>query len=294
MSSPYVLAVFVGLGVGSIYALIAIGYNLVYSSTGVFNFAQGDLVSFGGLFAFTFVVTHHLPALVGLLMSVLGVALVGLVQQQVSVAPVLRGQQKALAWIVTTLGASVIMENIAQLVWGSQPLEVPAWISNRPINLAGAHIQIEYLVIFGVAVSFGLGLDYASQHSLIGKVWSATAEDSEAAEAQGIDTRRVGIIAFVLAAAVSGLAGFVTVPVTGALWSVGSSLTLNGFVAIALGGFMRAKGALIGGLILGIVETEAAVTINPQLEDAVALGVLIIILLIRPNGLFSLSTERAV
>jgi branched-chain amino acid transport system permease protein len=271
-------------------------YNLVYQSSGVFNFAQGDLLTYGGLITFTLVLTHGWAVLAAVIPVMAAVGAIGLLQERITIAPILRrtGGASSVAWIVTTLGASVVLENIAQLVWGSTPEVVPNFISGRPLTIFGAPVPKDDFLIVAVAVAVGIALELWSRRTMFGKAWRALAEDSGAASARGIPVRRVAIIVFVAAAAISGLGGFITVPLTGAYWSTGALLSLNAFVAIALGGFGSQAGALVGSFLLGVTQSLVAVAVDPGYNNVIAFGLLILILLIRPSGIFGEPQERRV
>ena len=292
----YVTALFEGLGTGGVYALIAIGYNLVFTSTGVFNIAQGDLVSIGTFFVYLIITVLRVNALVGLLVALVGVGVVGFGQELLTVDPYLqrRGRDNGLAWLITTFGASVAIESGLQLIFGSEPEPVPPEFGNAVLHVFGAPIAMAYVVIFAVALIAAVGLDAWSRSTITGYAWRATAEDREAAQARGINVRRVGISAFVLAACLSGLAGGLMAPITEASYNAGALLSLQGFVAITIGGFGSQRGALLGGLILGVVEAEAVLLTNPGYSNAFALGALLLVLIIRPQGLFGQRSHRVV
>ncbi|HVX21429.1 MAG TPA: branched-chain amino acid ABC transporter permease [Acidimicrobiales bacterium] len=290
----YVTALISGVATGCLYALIALGYNLVYSATSVFNFAQGDLVSLGGLFTYSLIVTRHWTPLAVVIPVVVLVAVVGLFQERLSIAPLTRHGDTSLAWVITTLGASVILENVFQLVWGSTSHPVPALISGGPIMIGRSPLTYTNAVIIGAAVVCAVGLELWSRLTLTGQAWRATSEDSQAAQIRGINVRRVAAMSFVLAGVISGLAGFVTVPQTSAAFDSGSNLALFGFVAIAIGGFGNQLGALVGGVILGVVEAEALLYASPNFTNAIAMGALLLVLLLRPTGLLGYRREREV
>jgi branched-chain amino acid transport system permease protein len=290
----YATALAAGLAVGCMYGLVALGYNLVYNATSVFNFAQGDFVALGGLLAYSLLVTRHWRVLLAVLPVVGAVGLVSLIQERVSIAPLLRRGESSMGWVITTLGASVVLQNLLQLIWGSQSQPVPALVPGGPLRLWSVPVPYSNLVIVVVAVLCAVGLEVWSRRTLAGKAWAATAEDREAAAVRGIHVRRVGALSFLVAGLVSGLAGFVTVPVTSAVFDSGASLALQGFVAIAIGGFGSQLGALAGGVILGVVQAEALLYLDPSYRNIVALGLLLVVLLARPTGLFGYRREREV
>jgi branched-chain amino acid transport system permease protein len=290
----YTTAFLVGLGIGSVYALVAMGYALVYSSVGVFNLAQGDLVTLGGLLTATFVVTLRWPALAAVFPVVAIVAVFSVVLQRVTIAPFSNKGPTSFGWFIATLGASVAIENGAQILWGSNPVPVPSLTSLQHVGIAGAPIETEYLIVFGLAVVATVAIWYCQSRTLLGKIWAATAEDPVGAQVRGINTARVGLVAFVIAAVISALAGFVTVPITGAIWNAGASLTLYAFAAVCIGGFGSPVGPLAGGLIVGVAQSESTVTIPAGYQSSVALGLLLLVLLIKPSGLFGQRLERVV
>ena len=291
---PYLTALLVGVAIGCMYALVALGYNLIYNATAVFNFAQGDLVALGGLLTYSFLVSRHWSALAAVVPVVLVVGAVGLVQERVSIAPIVRRGEESMGWVITTLGASVVLENLYQLAWGSQSRPVPDLIKGGPLVIWHSPLTYANIVVIVVAIGCAGGLEIWSRTTLVGRAWLATAEDRDAAIARGIDVRRIGAASFVVAGMVSGLAGFATVPNTSAVFDIGGSLALQGFVAIAIGGFGNQLGALIGGVVLGIVQSESLVFIDPNYRDIISLGLLLVVLLVRPTGLFGHRREREV
>jgi branched-chain amino acid transport system permease protein len=290
----YLTAAFAGIGTGGIYALVALSYNVAYASTGVFNFAQGDLVTLGALVTYSLLVTEQWNVLLVLVPVVLAVAAVGVLQQQVTVAPFVRNNPASFAWVITTLGASVILQNLFQLWWGSGPNPVPALWRGVPFRIFDSPIPRGTIIIVGAAISCVLVIELASRRTLFGRAWRATAQDAEAASIRGVDVRKVGAFSFLAAGALAGIGGFIIAPVTPVLYSTGAVLSLQAFVAIVIGGFGSAKGALAGGLILGIVQAETATIWRPEYRDVITLALLIIVLMIKPSGLFGVQRERQV
>jgi branched-chain amino acid transport system permease protein len=290
----YITAFIAGIGTGGIYALVALSYNLIYSATGVFNFAQGDLLTLGSLLTFSLIVTDEHSVLFAIVPVILAVALIGLLQHRITVVPFVRPGRSSFAWVITTLGASVILQNLFQLIWGSQPLPVPSLWEGSPIRIAGSPVPRTSIIIVAVALISVIALELMSRRTLFGRAWRATAEDPEAASVRGIDVRRVGAISFMVAGGLSGLAGLVIAPVTPVVFSSGALLSLQVFVAIVIGGFGSAKGALFGGFILGVVQAEGALILSPEYRNIITLGLLMTVLMLRPLGLFGIQHEREV
>jgi branched-chain amino acid transport system permease protein len=274
------------MGTGGVYALVAMGYNLVFSSTGVFNLAQGDLVSVGGFLAFALVTSSHVNVLLAVCVAIAAVGALGLIQELITVDPYLRRKGDGFGWLIATLGASVAIENGLQLIWGSEPHPVPPLVSHATFYILGAPVAASYVLVFVIAVAIAVGIDVWTARTMIGQAWRATAEDREAAQARGINVRAVGIAAFVLAAMLSGLAGFLVAPITEAQYNAGAIMSLQGFVAIAIGGFGAQRGALVGSLLLGIAEAEASLIWSPGYQSTTALVLLMLVLVVRPSGLF--------
>jgi branched-chain amino acid transport system permease protein len=290
----YLTAFFAGLGTGGIYALVALSYNLIYSSTGVFNFAQGDLLTLGSLLTFSLLVTAQWSVLAAVVPVMLAVALVALLQHRITVVAFVRPGRSSFSWVITTLGASVVLENLFQLIWGSQPLGVPSLWEGKPITILGSPVPRTSIIIVAVALLSVLALEYMARKTLFGRAWRATAEDAEAASVRGIDVGRVGAISFMAAGALSGLAGLVIAPVAPVVFSSGALLSLQVFVALVIGGFGSPKGALFGGFILGVAQAEAALILSPNYTDIVTLALLLTVLMVRPLGLFGVQHEREV
>jgi branched-chain amino acid transport system permease protein len=294
-ATPYVAGVAAGLSQGGLYALVAFGYNLVYQSSRIFNFAQGDLLTLGGLFAFTLITSHAWTPLIAVVPVVLAVGIVGFLQERITIAPLMRRRNNnSVSWLVTTLGASIVIENIAQITYGSNPLPVRQIVTGPPFHVFGAAISRGELLIIGVSVALAVVLEVTSRRTMIGRAWRAIAEDPLAASARGVPVRRVGTSAFVLAAAISGLGGFIAAPTTSAVYDAGALLSINGFVAIALGGFGSQFGALVGAFLLGITQQEAGLLINAGYQEVFSLAVLLLVLLLRPRGIFGPKLERSV
>jgi branched-chain amino acid transport system permease protein len=287
-------ALLVGVAVGCMYALVALGYNIIYNATSVFNFAQGDLVALGGLLTYSFLVSHQWAALAAVVPVVVVVGFVGWVQERLSIAPLVKRGEESMAWVITTLGASVVLQNLYQLIWGSQSQPVPDLINGGPLVIWRSPLSYANIIVIITAVICAVGLEVWSRSTLAGRAWLATSEDRDAAIARGINVKQVGAASFIVAGMVSGLAGFVTVPSTSAVFDIGGTLALSGFVAIAIGGFGNQLGALFGGIILGVVQSVSLLFLDPDYRDIVSLILLLGVLLIRPTGLFGYRRERVV
>jgi branched-chain amino acid transport system permease protein len=281
------------LGAGSLYALVAIGYNVIYLTTNVFNFAQGAIVAIASLLTFSATATWGLPALVAVIVAAGACLAITVVEYGVAIKPVMSGRSTEIT-LVSTFGAAVALQAGAQEIWGTQARGVDIGGFNDLVSIGDSRVAVATFVAIGAAVIATLSLDVWYARTRAGRVMRAMAEDREAAEARGIDTSRVALASFALAGAVSGVAGFVLAPVTFARADLGTLLAIKAFVAIAIGGFGSNKGALLGGLAIGLVETYAALWVGVEYQNALVFGLLVAVLLVLPQGIFGSPVGRRV
>lgn len=286
----FLQAVAAGIGLGSVYALISLGYTLVLASSGVFNLAQGTLVMGGVLLLYELWRSDHLPFGVALVaICALGV-LVGLAIYVLAIHPFLARGRRVTHFtetaLVSTLGLSIALEAVAGLWFGYTTLPVRSYVSDRPFIVRGIAIRPIYLVMLGVSLLiFGL-MEIAVRRTLVGIKLRAVVEDTEGAVLSGISPIKIVLLAFGAAGAFSALAGVLVAPVTSAGVGVASQLALFGFVGMAVGGFGSFGGALAGGLIVGLGSSVAGVYVDPSLVSGVVYLLMVAALLIRPSGLF--------
>jgi branched-chain amino acid transport system permease protein len=285
-------AVVAGLATGSIYALIAFGYGLVYSTTNVFNFAQGDLVTLGAVVAYVLYVSLGVPAAVALLAVFLVIGLVGAGEERLFIGPV-----RAVGnwgWMISTLAFGTILRNLVQLTWGSTPRFFPSPFGFSNVTILGLHVASAHIAAIVAALSVAIAFELLYARTLFGKAMLAVAEDRVAASLRGINVRNIGILSFAMAAAVSGLAGFVIAPSLSVSAELGVDLSLKAFVALAIGGFTSFRGALAGGLIFGLMEAISGLYVDSVYVNLLGLGLLVFIFSVRPQGMFSSGRIRTV
>src|SRR5258706_6064741 len=284
-----------GLTAGSLYCLVAVGFNILYRPTKVFNFAQGDLVMVGAMASALLMTQLHWPWVPAFAAAVAVVALLALLEERVAVAPVLRRSAGGTAWIITTLAVAMIMSNIVGKVWGSDPIVVPAPapLSNDVLPMGGISIssyQIALIVLTILLVAV-VELLYGS---LWGKAALAVAEDRDAALLRGIDPASISRWSFALGGAFAALTGALASPVLSASTTLGGMLLLKGFAAAAIGGLGSNRGALIAGYMIGLTEAASPLLLSPGYHNAVMLMLVLAVLLARPGGLFSSLEARTV
>lgn len=270
---------------GCIYALVAISYNMILNATGVVNFAQGDWVMVGAFISVWLVASMHLSYLAALILLVIFMVVFGIMLERITYKP-LHGKGD-LAAVIATLGASIALQNLAQIAFGVFPKTMPSVFGNKSVNIFGTDILAQYLLIIGC--TFVL---FALQYLLFNKTkigaWlRAVSMDADTAALLGIPVTLMLSVIFAISAIYSGIAGYLLVPVVFASSTMGTNLLLKGFAAVVVGGFGNLQGAIVGAFIVSLTETFAAAFISSVYKDAYAFIVLIIILIAKPEGIFS-------
>ena len=276
----------VGLSLGSIYALIALGYSLVFSTMRVVNFAQGHLVMLSSLIVVTLWVDKGWPVGLAIVASTVIVAAVALLleravsmQKAASVSP--------LVWIITTLGAAIVIENVAAIIFGKDPKPFPSLLSGGLVHIGGAAIPRDSLLAIGVALVLMGVIDQFLKRTLWGKAVQATAYSPWVPRLMGVPVGRVISISFALSGAIAGISGALMGPVfKDASTNLGLQLGLMGFIAVVIGGMGSTVGALVGGLSLGLLQTLLRGQLPPGVGTAAIFAALIVLLVVRPSGLF--------
>jgi branched-chain amino acid transport system permease protein len=278
----------VGLTQGAIYALIALGFVTVYNVTGIINFAQGEFAMLGAMFMASFALAG-LPMPVAFVLAVAAVALVGAALERLAIQPARRASVVTL--IIVTIGADIMLRGLALLAWGTDPLPLAPFSPGPPVAVAGAVITRQALWILGTTAVTLAGLYAFFQHTYLGTLVRACALNRLAARLSGISPARMSLLAFVLAAALGAVAGIVIGPLTLASYDMGLYLGLKGFVAAVMGGLVSAPGAVVGALVLGVLEAVVSGVWKAAYKEAAAFLVLFLILLLRPQGLFARAVE---
>jgi branched-chain amino acid transport system permease protein len=285
--------IWAGLVIGALYSLVAIGYNVVLLASGVFNFAHGQLIMLATYAAYLGSVAFRLPWPLTMLFSAAVVALVAIVEERIAIRPLL-ARRDTHAALITTVGAATVMSGLVELKAGADPRTVTSPMGNDALHLLGGIVApMDLLLILGT-LAIGLGVHFWSRRSLLGIASLAIAENRDAASVRGVNTRLLGVGAFALAGGIAGLTGLLVGVHTYAVPSLGNSLALFGFVAIAIGGAGSQLGGLLGGFITGIIFALSARYIGSDYPQIVVFGVFLAILLTRPRGLFGRALERVV
>ncbi len=280
-----------GLKNGSIYALVALGFTIVYASTGVLNFAQGEFVMLGGMLSVWAYSTLGLPLPLAGLLGVLLTGLVGVIFELLAIRP--RKDGDPLALIIITVGGSMLLSSLARHLFGPTEKALPRF-SEGSVNIFGASLERQSLWIFGIAAVAVVLLTFMYSYTRLGKAMRACAIDRNAARLVGIEPRMMVTLSFGLAAILGGLAGLATTPLTQTAFNVGPSFGVKGFAAAILGGLGNPFAAVLGGLTLGLLESMSVAFISSTYKDAISLIILLLVLFVRPQGLFGGSSRQKV
>ena len=272
-----------GLTVGAVYALVALGFTLVYNASDVVNFAQGEFVMLGGMVT-VFAYAAGVPLPLAALIAIVSAVVVGLLLYWLAIAPA-RGAS-AVTLIIITIGASILLRGAAQIVFDKQFHKLPSFSGDKPLDLFGAAVQPQSLWVLGGAAVIVLLLYIFLERTLLGKAVLATAANRLAARLVGINTATIMALALGGSAAIGAVAGILITPITLTSYDVGTLLALKGFAAAMLGGIGNPLGAVAGGLLLGLLESFGAGYISSTYKDAFAFIVILAVLFAAPQGLF--------
>jgi len=282
VSAQFLQFLLTGLTVGAIYALVALGFAIIYNASHVLNFAQGEFVMIGGMAAAGFV-EAGLPLPLAALLAVGGAMLVGLALEKLAIEPA-RGAS-VVTLIIITIGASILLRGLAALVWDKKIHSLPAFSGEAPLTLGGATLLPQTLWVLGATLVTVALLWWFFNRTLTGKAILAVSHNRLAAQLMGISVRRVLLVSFGLSAALGALAGVLIAPISFTSWDVGVMLGLKGFAAAILGGMGSGPGAIIGGLALGLIESLGAGYLSSAYKDVFAFVIILAALIFLPDGL---------
>ena len=282
--SNYLQYLLSGLSTGAIYALIGIGFSIIYNATGIINFAQGEFVMLGGMLTLTLLTTLNLPLWAAIPLAVVLATLAGLLFERLAIRPLRNASP--ISMVIITIGGSILIRGLAMLIWDKDTHAIPAFSGEEPLVVAGATILPQHLWILGITVVLISLNKWFFYHTISGKAMRACSYNPRAAGLVGIDVRRMILFSFVISAAMGALAGIIVAPLTMTAYDVGVMLGLKGFCAAIIGGMSSGLPTVIGGLLLGLLESFGAGLISSGYKDAIAFIILLLILFIRPQGLF--------
>jgi branched-chain amino acid transport system permease protein len=285
-----------GLAIGSIYGLVGVGYTIIFNATRVFNLAQGDLVMVGVMGSYFLLDVVRTPTWVAFPAVVVFVAMIAGLEERFIVRPFLgRAGSASFGWFIATLGFSAAIESIVTASFGDHPIVgIPSPVPLSGFRVGSIVLGYRQLLVIGSFLIIIAGLDFFYRTTWTGRAMRATAEDREAAGLRGVNPIAMSRLSFIMAGLAAGVAGFLIAPIVFSNPSVGLNFTLKGFVALAIGGFGSLRGAVLGGLLLGVSEQMFDTYVSAQFEILVALILLTVVLNFKTEGLFPTSSTRNV
>lgn len=287
-----------GLALGSIYGLVALGFSITYSTTRTFNFGQGEFLVAGSLIGVTMLLMTagkpHFGALaptevtllgysLSVVASVVVVGLLGIALYYGAVRPFLGSTN--MNWVMSTIGFGIIIQNTALAVWGPSSIAMPSPLGDGILRVAGAGIRPQELLVAAVAIGVTVGLDICLRKTRIGKALRAVAFNHDAAYLVGINVEKIIVMAFVLSSALAGLGGILIAPITTASVFMGLNIALKAFSAAIVGGLSNPRGCVLGGFMLGLLESLVGLW-RAEMREIVIFAIIIAVLALRPQGLF--------
>ncbi|MBO4937846.1 MAG: branched-chain amino acid ABC transporter permease [Oscillospiraceae bacterium] len=284
-----------GISIGAVYAIIALGYTMVYGIAKMLNFAHGDVIMVGAYISFCVTNYLGLPAIVSILAAMIVCTVLGIIIEALAYKP-LRGTS-SLAVLITAIGVSYFLQNAAQLIWGSAPKNFTSIVTFKPFSLAGGELVItgEVIITIVISVLIMVGLTLFTGKTRMGKAMRAVSEDRDAAQLMGINVNQTISMTFAIGSALAAVAGVLlcsTVPTL--MPTTGSMPGIRAFTAAVIGGIGSIPGAMLGGILLGVIETFSKKYISTEFSDAIVFAVLILILLVKPAGLLGKQVQEKV
>jgi len=274
-----------GIMLGSIYALVALGFSLIYSASGLMTFMQGDYFMLGSFLIYTFFMILKLPFIVSTLFTLIICFLVGMLTEKLVIGPLLRIGSGPIQIVLATIGLSILLQNFAMLVWGTGVYNVASVFGDQAFTVGKLRMVPQSIWIVIIAIICMILLHYFMSSSNIGTIMRAAAQDKIAASVLGINTTLTRQLTWALASLMAGIGGILLAPVFGVYATMGMLVGLKGFAAAVLGGYGNMYGAMVGGLIIGLVETFASGYINSDFKDIILFGVLLLVLFYMPRGI---------
>lgn len=298
MTEALLQALFSGLALGGAYALVALGFSITFTTTRTLNFSHGDFVSAGSFIGFTAMLllsgaplgsaidvlaVHGGEQLLAVLVAVVVMGILGIVLYLTAVRPF--AGKPGMAWVMSTIGFGIIVQSIGLAIWGPAPVKVPAPLGEGVIRILGAGVRSQELLLIVVALVVMGVFDWVMRKTMIGKAMRAVAHDRNVASLMGINVNAIMLGAFFISSALAGLSGYLLAPIASASLFMGLGIALKGFSGAMVGGLTNPRGCVIGGFVMGILESMINLW-QAQWREIVLFGLVILVLAFRPNGLF--------
>jgi branched-chain amino acid transport system permease protein len=286
-------AIVSGLGLGSMYGLLALGFHVTYAVSGTVNFAQGATMMLGAVLCFTVSVTFGWPLEVAIVLALAGCAVWGLIVEQIAVKPFVKTGSSA--WLMATVALGIVLENIVLFTFGKDPRGMPAGsLTTGTITIAGVKTQWLQILIPIVGIALAVGLQAAFKMTRQGKAWLAVTQNPSAARLMGINVERVASISFMLSGLLAGVAGILIAPLFSVTASMGTVFGIKAFAVAILGGIGSAWGVVVAGFVYGVGEALITALLGSSYTQIVTFSLVILALAISPNGLFGRAEVKKV
>lgn len=274
-----------GIMVGCIYALIGLGFSLIYSASGLMTFVQGEIFMLGAFIAFTLYVQFNLTFILAVIITLVLMFIFGILLEKSMIGPLLRKGSVQIHIVLATIALSIFLQNIAMLVWGTEIKNFPSVLDENSIKFGSTAVTPQQIAIVAVSLISMFIVHLFMTKTKLGTSLRAAAQDPMAAGVVGINVPFTIGLTWALAAVLAAIAGILLAPVYGVYAKMGAILSTKGFAAAVVGGYGNMYGAMIGGLILGLIETMAAGYISSSFKDIISFGVLILVLFVMPSGI---------
>lgn len=284
MFTVFLQFLFSGLTVGAVYALVGLGFNIIYNATSIINLAQGEFVVIGGLMMWFFSISLKLPFFVSVALTLVSAAIFGLLMERLTIKPLKKPD--LLLMIMITVAVSIVLRGILMFKFGKEPYSYSPFTEGSPLTIYGAVIQQQTLWVIGITCLCIVLTYLFFNMTMTGKAMRACAINPTAAKLVGIDVSKMVMLSFMLSAVIGAVGGIAITPISLMEYDKGPMLAVKGFCAAIMGGLGRGRGSVIGGFIIGILESMTAGYIHSGMKDAVALIIMLAILFFKPAGLF--------
>lgn len=286
--------IIIGLAVGALYGLLALSVSLIYASLDIVHFAQGEIFTMGAFLGWVFY-TNHIPFIPSMIMAVLATSIVAVLMERIIYKPILKMSSgfsvRGLTFIVAGFGMSIILQNVYWLIFGAVSKNYGADFGDM-INMGNMSMKPIYFIILAVAVVLMLGIHLLFKRTKIGLSMKAISYNKQIASLMGINVERVASFAFGLAGAMSAIAGILSAQIIFVRYNMAAVMLLKAFSAAVIGGLGNVYGAMLGGLLIGVAETVGGSIVGTQYKDIISFALMIIVLMVKPNGIFSFRTRQ--
>jgi branched-chain amino acid transport system permease protein len=284
--------VFSGLALGSMYALVALGYNITYSTSQTVNFSQGQSVMVGAVVAYALHVGAGWPLAAAIVVTLLTLAVLGVVVERIAVRPFLR--VSSIAWLLSTIAIGIIAENVAMVTFGKDARAFPSRLTEQSWVILGAGVYPQELLVPVVGLAVMVAVELAFRRTLAGKALRAVAFSHDAAGLMGIDVHRTITAAYAVSSMLAGVAGILLAPLLNVSATMGTTIGLKGFAVAIIGGIESARGIVLAGFLYGIFEAVVAGYLGTGVREICGFALVIVMLLVRPSGLLGVARLRRV